>query len=77
MPKYEESNENDWKHLMMRTPVNRFDAVSAYMRKMDRCVLNDFLKINYIRYLYKYSYTRAQNVLEAIKKILEPCVAGN
>ena len=47
------------------------------MRKMDRCVLNEFLKINYIRYLSIYSYTHAQNVLEAIKIILEPRVAGN
>ena len=62
---------------MCQAQLNRFDAVSAYMRKMDRCVLNDFLKINDILYLSIYSYTRAQNVLEAIKKILEPCVAGN
>ena len=28
---------------------NRFDAVSAYMRKMDHYGLSDFLKISHIR----------------------------
>ena len=29
--------------------LNRFDAVSAYMRKMDHYGLSDFLKISHIR----------------------------
>ena len=29
--------------------LNRFDAISAYMRKMDRYGLGDFLKISHIR----------------------------
>ena len=34
---------------MIRNYINRFDAVSAYMRKMDHYGLSDFLKINHIR----------------------------
>ena len=35
--------------LLCVSTLNRFDAVSAYMRKMDRYGLRDFLKISHIR----------------------------